>query len=133
MSPGLSVKRTTDAGPFSTPESAGILAALSVTGDGVKKFKITASFQSMTGTVVGDVFAFYLKDGATVIKTHRVYVTSALQGFIGAAGGTITAVDTPAVGSHSYTLTAIRLNGTGTGVVVGNAAAPIDIIVEQIA
>ena len=127
MSPGLSNKRTSDAGPFSTPESGTIVGAPAVTGDGVKKFKITASGFSVHCTVPGDVFEFIIKDGAAILNKCRVNAVSYTDSI------SLVATDIPAAGSHSYTLTGVRITGTGTGLVVGSAATPIEIIVEQIA
>lgn len=126
----VDAKGTANIGPF-TAETT-IANAVSVTGDGVKRFKITASFYALNGTVAGDVFEVKLKDSTagTISGTWRILIP--VSPFI-ADGRTICVTAVPAVGSHVYQMTLTRASGSGSGTVLAGAADPIEIVVEQIA
>jgi hypothetical protein len=111
--------------------SVPVVTAPNVIGDGVKKFKITASVPMVSGTVVTDHFYFSIIDatlGSTLVGNLLSPFVTTTAGIF-AAGATYTAYDVPAVGPHGYRLDYIRAYGTGTGTVY----APAEIIVEQIA
>jgi len=123
-------KVTTPGAPFTT--WAGFVTA-NVTGDGVTRFRITASFAVMLGTVANDTFDVTLKEtvSGTVIKTARRTMLNAAGGVV-CDGLTIVAIDVPAAGARTYSLDAARQNGTGTATMYANTAAPLEITVEQI-
>jgi len=110
----------------------GILSAPSITGDGVKKFKITANFAAITSTGANDVFNLTIEDNTlgTVLSTRTKYMPATAGA---ASGSCMTTVNVPAAGTHVYRLAGQRAGGTGIGTLPGNAASPIEIIVEQIA
>lgn len=114
-------------GPFSTENT--MATAPTVTGDGVKRFKVTASFGGFTGTVPAAIFQFILKCDGTQIRQALGTITA--NGTIDAKPLVVTHV--PAAGARVYTFTAVRVGGTGTGQMIGSATDPIEIIVEQIA
>jgi len=104
-----------------------IATAASVAGDGVKKFRITTSFEQIV-SVSGDIYIVKIKANGTQIK----------QGLFTCKASTATdsgAVITSHVPAAAcvYTATATRFSGTGTGAVYASATSPIDLIVEQIA
>jgi hypothetical protein len=127
---GLSSKVATPVGPLTSLTS--LVTAAPVTGDGVKRFKITGSFYSIVGTVAGDVFEARLYDGSlsTLLGMQRVLIpASPFQ----TAGVTVVTTNVPAAGSHLYQMYLARVTGTGTATVSGGNTFPIEIIVEQIA
>jgi len=111
--------------------SVPVVTAPNITGDGVKKFKITASVPMVSGTVVTDHFYFSIIDatlGTTVFGAIlSPFVTTTAGIFAG--GATYTAYDVPAAGPHGYRLDYVRAFGTG----IGTVYFPAEIIVEQIA
>ena len=126
----VSAKRTTSAGFYATGTL--ILAAPSVVGDGIKKFKITANYCAMTSTGAGDSFNLTIEDSttSTVLSTRTVDMPAAGTP---TPGQCLTTTDVPAVGTHVYRLAGSRTAGTGVATIAANAQAPVDIIVEQIA
>ena len=107
-----------------TTGSVTLVYAPPVTGDGIKKFKITGAVFNLTSTVTTDSFVLSLWGGAALAATRQSPTGS---------GQTIVGTDVPAAGAVAYALTITRNIGTGTGTVPASASAPIEIIVEQIA
>jgi uncharacterized membrane protein len=119
--------------PIATITTATVLAtAPAVTGDGVKRFKITGSFYGLTGTVAGDIFEVKLIVAATLAVLGQWRITIPASPFQ-SDGKTITVSDVPAVGSLSYQMTMTRAVGTGSATVLAGATDPIEVIVERIA
>jgi len=129
---GVSAKTTASVGPGIGTVETVIATAPAITGDGVKRFKITGTCYGVSSSVAGDTFEIRLKDSttATVLQSQKVACPIAVAY---SDGKTIVVSNVPAVGSHVYTFVAIRITGTGAGTVPGSAAFPIEIIVEQIA
>jgi len=129
LQPALSNKVTTTTGAITT--TTVVNSGVTITGDGVKRFKITGSFYMLTGTVVGDQFEVRVVDATTtaVLQMMRMAVpTSTIAG-----SGSFSVSDVPAAGSHNYQLQMARISGTGTGSIGAGATIPLEIIVEQIA
>ena len=124
-----STQRPNTSGPFVTVD--GIVLAPSITGDGVKRFKITAAFYSLQGTVAGDVFEVILKDSSLGSTLGKIRVIIPATPFL-TDGQNIMVSDVPAAGAHIYGLSCNRIVGTGQVSVLGGAGFPIEIIVEQI-
>ena len=108
-----------------------VITAPVVTGDGVKRFKITGKSANTTFTVAGDVFDFKLLCDGTVIANYRKSITT------GSDGGVppLIVSDVPAAGSHTYTMSLGRVSGTGTATITPSTITgdKIEIIIEQIA
>ena len=130
LDPAVVNKTTAAVGPTSGTARQAVVVAPNVTGDGVKKFKITASVPMVQGTVVTDHFYLVLLDATTGVDfaNYLVPFTTTTAGIF-SPGGTYTVYDTPAAGLHGYRLDIMRAFGTGTGLVY----LPAEIIVEQIA
>lgn len=130
LDPAVVTQSTGTLGPGFTT-AAPIITAPSVTGDGVKRFKVTGKSAVTQFTAVGDIFDYRLNYGATVIAAYRVIVTSTSY----ASTPTLTVSHVPAAGAAIYSLSAIRVSGTGTALISPTALAGdiIEIIVEQIA
>jgi hypothetical protein len=127
----VSAELTTNSAGFYSP-AVGILSAPSITGDGVKKFKITANYSSVSSTGANDVFNITIEDITTsTVLTGRYTPMPATAGSV--PGACITTVDVPAAGAHVYRLAGVRTGGTGIGTINAAPTYPIDIIVEQIA
>jgi len=108
-----------------------LLVAPSITGDGVKKFKITVNFYAIVNTGAGDVYEVAIMDATTgIVLAGRYIPMNAGAGNV--AGQAITTSDVPAVGGHVYQIVGKRLAGTGTAQLVGAATLPTEITVEQI-
>jgi len=125
-----------DQGPGTSPQSVGtgtvaVYNAPSVTGDGVKQFKITASYQSMIGTVAGDRFNVFLSD--TTLGTFKGGVMVNIPTGLTSDGATVMALDTPAAGAHVYGVGFARNSGTGAAAMFASVFYPVTIIVEQVA
>lgn len=133
FTPAVTARATASVGGISTTEVP-VLTAPTVTGDGVKRFKISAMFQLIVGTVDGDQFDLKLKDSTlgTVLTAQRTTILAG-TGWKQADGVAVVVSDVPAAGLHAYQLAAVRAGGTGTGSVFGTTTAPIEIIVERIA
>jgi len=131
LAPAVSAKSTVNSAGFYLASTA-LLNAPSITGDGVKQFKITVHGYAMSSTGANDVFQMQICDSTlgVVITTHQVRMP-ATAGNVG--GFSIATTDVPAAGAHVYQLAGERLSGTGVGTVLGAVTAPIEIIVEQIA
>lgn len=129
--PAVSAGRTADIS-FAGTETD-VVSAPAVTGDGVKKFKITATVWTLGATVAGDIFELRLKDASsgTLLTAQRVMAQITSTG--ATDGATITTAHVPAAGTRVYKLAVIRTGGTGTGTVKATATSPAEIIVEQIA
>jgi len=126
----VNAKLTTNSAGFYVANT-GLLSAPSITGDGVKKFKITVNFQAITSTGASEVYNINIDDSTLgVILTNRQFIMPATAG--SQIGACMTTVDTPAAGSHVYRLTGTRTAGAGIGTLPANANSPIEIIVEQI-
>jgi hypothetical protein len=106
-----------------------VTSSAAVVGDGIKRFKITASYFTMTGTVSGDAFDFKIKDQSTGVTLTAFRTIIAPNG---TEGKSFVYTDVPAAGSHIYQFTAIRGVGTGTGQVSAGTAGPAELIVEQV-
>jgi len=127
----VSANRTTNSAGFYLA-STGLLSAPSITGDGVKQFKITVNFTAITSTGASDIFNMTIEDATLgVILTTRNIPMGATAGTV--TGACMTTVDVPAAGAHVYRLAGTRLQGTGVGTLPAAVTFPIDIIVEQIA
>jgi hypothetical protein len=125
---GVVAQATANVTPITTADVT-LVTAPSITGDGVKRFKITGSFFRSYSTVGGDILTFKLKDNGTTIRSAGGSMIAGA--FLNALNLVVTNV--PTTGAHVYTMTAIRSSGTGTGTVEASAADPIEIIVERIA
>jgi len=130
LDPAVVNKTTAAVGPTSGTTRQAVVLAPNVTGDGVKKFKITASVPMVQGTVVTDHFYMVLLDATTGVDfaSYLIPFTTTAAGIF-SPGGTYTIYDTPAAGLHGYRLDIMRAFGTGTGLVY----LPTEVIVEQIA
>lgn len=130
MDPAAVTQSTGTLGPGFTTD-APIITAPAVTGDGVKRFKITGKSSVTQFTAVGDIFDFRLKDGATVIAVHRMVVVSTSY----AHTPILTVSHVPTAGSHTYSMSLVRVSGTGTALISPTAITGdvLEIIVEQIA
>lgn len=104
-----------------------VATAPSVTGDGVKRFRITASFEQIV-SASGDIYIMKLKANGTQVKDGLFTCKTSTA----SDSGTLVTTHVPASGACVYTLTAVRFSGSGSGAVYGSATSPIDIIVEQI-
>jgi len=123
---GVTAQVTANVGSITTTDVV-LVTAPAVTGDGIKRFKITASFEYVTSTA-GDRYIAKIKAGGVQIKDGLLTcVTASSDSF------TLVTTHVPATGACVYTLTVYRWQGTGTGLVSGWASAPIEIIVERIA
>lgn len=105
-----------------------VATAASVTGDGAKRFKVTASFEQIV-SASGDIYIVKIKANGTQIKDGLFTCKASTA----SDSGTLVTTHVPSAGGCVYTLTAVRFSGTGTGAVYGSATSPIDLIVEQIA
>ena len=128
----VSTKVTTNVGPTSGTAELTLITAPPVTGDAVKRFKITASFWCLSGSVNGDRFRMYLKGSspANPVATFDFTVTNGTM-----SGSTLSISDVPIVGAQTYSLTILRVSGTGTATLNATpvvAGAPFEILVEQI-
>jgi hypothetical protein len=121
---------TTTVGGITNAGFVTLVTAPTVTADGVKRLKISASCQAMNSTVTGDAFTLTLWEDATQIRSGYAILPTG-QSSSNAVNICVSRV--PTAGAHVYKLTANRVGGTGTGNVVGVATDPIEIIVEQIA
>ena len=128
----VTTKGIANIGSIGTTEVV-LATAPSITGDGAKRFKITASFKNMVSTVATDVFVLRIKNGAAVIKEHQVFVYgSSAGGWAGSGGQDAFTTDVPAVGTHAYSCVVARVLGTGLGTVEAAAVAPLEILIERI-
>jgi len=135
--PGYVTRNTTTASVAGINSTAfvNLVVAPVITGDGVKRFKITGTIPLLMSTVAGDGFELQLLEynSATVVKKARVIPAVAVGISYGASGLTLTGTDIPAAGSRIYALQVCRVNGTGTGTVYADAVGyTIEILVEQI-
>lgn len=114
-------------GPFTT--RIALVTAPNIIGDGVMKWRITASLGGIQGTVLSDLFQLILVDATTGtdLKTSQAPLVSDTAGYH-AAGQTIMAFHVPAAGLHGYRLDGVRAYGSGSGTALGS----IDIEVAQI-
>lgn len=103
-----------------------IATAAAITGDGTSKVKVSFSFWDLIGTVTADVFELRIKNGVTTLAAIRYRTTTGSQ-----FGGSFFALDTPAAGSQTYTVTLSRIGGTGTAAVQAGATTPMNLSVEQ--
>jgi hypothetical protein len=126
----VSARRTTNSASFYLANTA-LLSAPSITGDGVKKFKITANFYAINNTGANDVYEVNIIDLTLGTVLAGRYIPM-LAGAGNVAGQCITTVDVPAAGAHVYQITGSRLAGSGVGSLVASTTHPIEIIVEQI-
>ena len=126
----VSAQQTTNSASFYNPNTV-LLVAPSITGDGVKKFKITANFYAITNTGTGDVYEVGIMDATAGTNLAARYIPMN-AGAGNVAGQAIATVDVPTAGAHVYQLVGKRLAGTGTASLVAAATTPTEIIVEQI-
>jgi hypothetical protein len=125
--PAVSARTTTNMGPGFTTDTP-IVTAPAVIADGAAKFKITVTPASFT-MVQYEFWEFRIKRGTTTIATHRwVAPSNALTSI-----PSFTVTDTPTAGSQTYSLSLVRVGGTGTATMTASATSPAEIIVEQIA
>lgn len=125
--PAISARTTTNMGPGFTTDTT-IVTAPAVTADGAAKFKITVTPASFT-MVQYEFWEFRIKRGTTTIATHRwVAPSNALTSI-----PSFTVTDTPTAGSQTYSLSLVRVGGSGTATMTASATSPAEIIVEQIA
>ncbi len=122
------VAQTTSAVGSITTADVTLVTSPTVTGNGVKRFRIVATSGTISA-IGGDIVVLKIKADGTAIRSGLV--TAISNGTIDTATLTITHV--PAAGTHTYTYTAARVAGTGTESVPATAVEPIEIIVEQIA
>jgi hypothetical protein len=123
----VSAKNAALVGPFSTATT--IVQAPAVVADGIKKFKITATFRTAAGDVVSDLFSMNITEvisGTVVSGSNFVTFASTVNGIFSNAFTVVTA-DVPAAGSRTYRLDSTRIGGTGTATVYNS-----EIIVERI-
>lgn len=126
--PAVTATLTTNSGSTSGTGEITPLTSPAITGDGVTKVKVTASFFGIAGqTVGGDTFEVRIKRGATQLQSIRVKTS----GTSTEGGCTLMVVDTPPAGSVTYTVAMARVLGTGTAQLGAGATAPATITVEQ--
>lgn len=104
-----------------------LVTAPAVLGDGVKRFKITASFEQVVSGAA-DVYNLNIRYNGAIIRDTVVFCNSTTAG----NGSTLVVTHVPTAGSATYSFTAFRFSGVATGQVRGAANSPIEIIVEQI-
>jgi hypothetical protein len=105
-----------DSAGFTTTETTLVTLNVTIPG-GNRDIELKAALD-LISTVAGDVVGVRIKEGGTTLMERRWR-----------AGGTVQEsfpefscrVATPASGAHTYTLTAVRLSGTGT--ITAKAAA----------
>ena len=98
-----------------------------IVGDGSMKVKISFDGWTNTGSVAGDVFDYRIKDGATVLATKRYRSAGSANDPV----PTCFVIDTPSAGSHTYTVTVVRISGTGVLTVSNAVGFPFSATVEQ--
>jgi hypothetical protein len=122
---------TADVGPTSGTNTLDIITAPAVTlltAD--RRLRLTLSYRSRIGTVVGDIFSIRFQEGATVLANFRVRIDD--TGF-GHEGNTYSVpVSSPTAAAHTYKATITRANGTGTGTINATATEPIFFEVEDV-
>lgn len=124
-------QRTTSAGPdpFSTITDVADLS-VTVTAPANRRLRITGYAPGIDGTVAGDVFGLYVRDGAnTQLNRTQLRVDSSS---VGNPGSTVMAVVTPSAGTVTYKLSVLRLAGTGNATFTAGATHPLFILVEDI-
>lgn len=94
-----------------------------VVTDGLRKLKLSASAQIFS-SVTGDVAGFYMKEGASVIKSARFALTQATS----VQANTIQTL-TPTAGTHTYKMTIERVTGTGN-LLLENTVNPAQLTAE---
>lgn len=127
LEPAKVGRTTTTIGPFTTTTT--LATAPTVVGDGVKRFKITGSVHSISGTVAADIFSVRLTCDGVDIRSGL----STITGNYTSDSVTRTVTHVPAVGTRTYALIAVRVAGTGTGTISASATDPAEIVVERIA
>lgn len=117
-------------GPTVDTTPLAVMTAPTVVGDGARKFKVTASIRTATGTVATDFYTFTLVEilsGATVAQFGCPLISTSAGIF--SPPLVMVATHVPPAGARAYRLDMVRTAGTGTLTAVGR----MEIIVEQIA
>lgn len=83
---------------------------------------------NVQSTVADDRFSIRIKEGATLLNTADEVLRVATQDVTFVAD----AVISPVAGTHTYKLTLLRLNGTGSGTLTAGSTFPSFILVEDI-
>jgi len=105
------------------------VTAPTVTGDGVKKYKITFTTYAIRGLNTTDTFDLMIqRNGTTIGGINTGFLTT---GF--ANGKTVVIYDTPPAGATTYSAMGARSSGTGYATLFVTASVPTQVIVEQIA
>ena len=104
-----------------------LVTAPVVIGNGVKRFKISATFRQIVSNS-GDVYILNIRYNGTVIKDLVVFCNTSTAG----DGGTVVATNIPTAGNATYSFTIYRFSGAGTGMVQATTTSPIEIFVEQV-
>jgi len=127
---GVAARITANSATASTgTPSQNVVTAPSVTGDGTKRFKVTANVYGvfdLGGS--GSSCELRLMDGATVLAAQ---VVPLVYSGLAANGGSVVTTNVPSVGVHTYKLVLAYVSGDCY--VIATPTTPCEIIVEQIA
>jgi hypothetical protein len=113
-----------DQTPITTEANLTSLTTTVTVPAGGRRVKITAQ-TSWSSTVSTDEMVIYIKEGTTALANGRLTIGA------GESSNTFQSIITPAAGSHTYKLTALR-SGSGTITMKAAAANPAFILVELI-
>lgn len=119
---------TADQGSITTVETDLTSLTVTVTTNASERIKITAHVR-IKSTVSGDVAELKIKESTTVLALDRVYLgggTSALRTLHAEV------VLTPTAASHTYKLSLVRDEGSGTLSLAAGATFPAFIMVEGV-
>lgn len=103
------------------------LAVLVTVGTG-RRIKITGQGQ-FTDSVASDEIEFKIKEGATVLQTANVRMSTGVGNI---STGLCSITLTPTAGAHTYKLAAVRTTGSGTVTNFGSATGISYILVEDV-
>ena len=121
----LSTSMTIDA----TTSELDCLTLAAITGDGVRRMRLTVFSGAGTDTVA-NVLELFLKEGDTTLSTARhIFATSGGSGQVALV---ILYELVPSDASHTYKFTVDRVGGTGISQAFGNATRPAFIMCEDI-
>ncbi len=125
-------RQTADIGPTVGTTELGVITAPPVTIAGSnRRIRISFHARGIDSTVAGDVHQLRIKEGATVLN-DSYYVATTGSTTEAKASDFQAIVDSPSVGSHTYSVTIQRIAGTGVATVRGTATAPQLLNVEDI-
>lgn len=93
-----------------------------------RRIRIRGHVANLTSTVANDTFALGIKEGATQFTDSIVTIPVGNQGMFIISE----VILTPTSGSHTYKLTGIRANGTGSVTLNLASGRPAFILVEDI-